>query len=47
MTSTRTPVSARLQPVTSTSVVSLSLVTEQVRSAMTTYRDEDTTGSAQ
>ncbi len=43
----RTPVSARLHPVTSTSVVSLSLVTEQVRSVATTYRDEDMTGSAQ
>lgn len=47
MTPTRMPVSARLHPVTSTSVVSLSLVTEQVRSVVTSYRDEDMTGSAQ
>ncbi len=47
MTPTRTPVSARFHPVTSTSVVSLSLVTEPDRSVLTTYRDEDMTGSAQ
>lgn len=47
MTPTRTPVSARLHPVTSTSVVSLSLVTERSSSVVTTYHDEDMTGSAQ
>lgn len=47
MRPTRAPVSTRLQPVTSTSVVSLSLVTERACSVVTTYRDEDMTGPPQ
>jgi hypothetical protein len=47
MSPIRTPVAARLHPVTSTSVASLNLVTERVGSVVTTYSDEDMTGSAQ